>query len=125
MKITVNGVSSEVEADGVAVHAIRDQLGLTGTKLVCGSGVCGACTIAVDGTPVASCLLPCAALGDRPVTTVEGVDHPVQRAFAAHDGLQCGYCTPGFIVEAAVFVDRWRAPKGDTGPSRGRVPAAT
>jgi xanthine dehydrogenase YagR molybdenum-binding subunit len=121
MKVTVNGVASELKADGVAVHAIRDQLGLTGTKLVCGTGVCGACTIAVDGTPVASCLLPCAALKERTVTTVEGIDHPVQRAFAAHDGLQCGYCTPGFIVEAAVFVDRWRATHGDTAPSREQI----
>jgi xanthine dehydrogenase YagR molybdenum-binding subunit len=121
MKITVNGVATEVGADGPAVHAIRDQLGLTGTKLVCGTGVCGACTIAVDGTPMVSCLLPCSALDGRTVTTVEGIDHPVQRAFAAHDGLQCGYCTPGFIVEAAAFVDRWRAAHGDTAPARRQI----
>src|SRR5215216_6617792 len=124
MKVTVNGVASEVEADGAALHAIRDQLGLTGTKLVCGSGVCGACTIAVDGTPMVSCLMPCSALHDRTVTTVEGIDHPVQRAFAAHDGLQCGYCTPGFIVEAAAFVDRWRAAHGDTAPPRQEIAGA-
>jgi xanthine dehydrogenase YagR molybdenum-binding subunit len=67
-----------------------------------------------------SCLLPGKALEGRAVTTVEGLrgEHPVQRAFAAHDGLQCGYCTPGFVVEAAAFVDRWRAEHGDTEPSR-------
>ncbi len=120
--LTVNGEPDDVatEPDGTAVELVRDELGLTGTKLVCGAGVCGACTVLVDGTPMVSCLLPSSALDGKAVTTVEGLrgEHPVQRAFAAHDGLQCGYCTPGFVVEAAAFVDRWRAEHGDTAPSR-------
>ncbi|HEY0638087.1 MAG TPA: 2Fe-2S iron-sulfur cluster-binding protein, partial [Pseudonocardiaceae bacterium] len=126
MDVTVNGTTHAVGVDGdePAIGLIRDRLGLTGTKAACGAGVCGACTVLVDGTPVVSCLLPCAALDGRAVTTVEGLDHPVQRAFAAHDALQCGYCTPGFVVEAAAFVDRWRAEHGDTVPDRAAVAAA-
>ncbi|WP_199822458.1 molybdopterin-dependent oxidoreductase [Streptomyces sp. WMMB 322] len=126
MTVTVNGrrhaVDGETEDDSV-VGMVRDTLGLTGTKLVCGAGVCGACTVQVDGAPMASCLLPCAAVDGRSVTTVEGLagDHAVQRAFAAHDALQCGYCTPGFVMEAAAFVDRWRARNGDTAPSRAEI----
>ena len=127
MKVTVNGepLVLDVPEDTPAVEVVRETLGLTGTKLVCGAGVCGACTVQVDGTPVVSCLLPAAALGERSVTTVEGLGreaaagtHPVQRAFAAHDALQCGYCTPGFVVEAAAFVDRWRSEHGDVAPER-------
>ena len=124
MKSTVNGgeVAVEIEGHEAAVDVIRDQLGLTGTKLVCAGGVCGACTIQIDGTPVASCLTPASALRDSTVITVEGLGgeslHPVQRAFMAHDGLQCGYCTPGFVVDAADFVDRWRAEHGDVEPDR-------
>jgi xanthine dehydrogenase YagR molybdenum-binding subunit len=112
VKATVNDEPREVEAgiDAVAVDVIREDLGLTGTKLVCGAGVCGACTVLLDGEPVASCLLPATALEGRRLTTVEGVgEHPVARAFAAHNALQCGFCTPGFVVEAAAFHDRWRA----------------
>ena len=120
--ITVNGAGHvlDVPPDEPAVELIRETLGLTGTKLVCGAGVCGACTVQVDGKAVVSCLLPGAALAGRSVTTVEGLggSHPVQRAFAANDALQCGYCTPGFVVEAAAFVDAWRAEHGDVAPGR-------
>ena len=106
--------------DETAIDLVRDRLGLTGAKLACGAGVCGACTVLVDGTPMVSCLLPGNALEGKAVITVEGLhgEHAVQRAFAAHDALQCGYCTPGFVVEAAAFVDRWRADHADTAPPR-------
>lgn len=125
MDTTVNGAPTPTpdEPETNAAEHLRDTLGLTGTKIACGSGVCGACTILVDGTPTASCLLPTAHLSGRSVTTVEGLggDHPVQRAFAAHDALQCGFCTPGFVVEASVFVDSWRAEHGDTAPDRDTI----
>ena len=113
--MTINGQSKPLpdDADALLVDVIRDQLALTGTKLVCGSGVCGACTVLLDGTPVASCLLPAQAAAGKALTTVEGIGgtnlHPIQKAFMAHDALQCGFCTPGFILEAAAFHDRWRA----------------
>ncbi|HEV2783010.1 MAG TPA: 2Fe-2S iron-sulfur cluster-binding protein, partial [Actinophytocola sp.] len=124
--MTINGSGRTVDADpdAPAIELLREGLGLTGTKLVCGAGVCGACTVQVDGTPMVSCLLPCAALAGREVTTVEGLEHPVQRAFAATDALQCGYCTPGFVMEAAAFVDRWRAGHGDVAPDRAEIAAA-
>ncbi|NYH55058.1 xanthine dehydrogenase YagR molybdenum-binding subunit [Nocardiopsis arvandica] len=125
MNVRLNGSSSPVpdSPDTTAAEHIRDRLGLTGTKIACGTGVCGACTVLVDGAPTASCLMPADRLAGREVTTVEGLggDHPVQRAFAAHDALQCGYCTPGFVVEASVFVDAWRAEHGDVRPGRERV----
>ncbi|MDF5757562.1 molybdopterin-dependent oxidoreductase [Spongiactinospora sp. TRM90649] len=126
MKITVNGAPTEVEGDSdeVIVDLLRERLSLTGAKAVCRTGVCGACTVLVDGTPSASCLIPATALEGREVLTPEGLDHPVQRAFAAHDGLQCGYCTPGFVVEAAAFTDRWRAEHGDVAPPREEIAAA-
>ena len=128
MEITVNGEAAKVDAgpDDTAVDLLRDGLGLTGTKLACGTGVCGACTIVVGGTPVAGCLTASAAVEGRDVTTVEGLGgtHPVQRAFAAHDALQCGFCTPGFVVEAAAFTDRWRAAHGDVAPSRAQIAQA-
>jgi xanthine dehydrogenase YagR molybdenum-binding subunit len=128
MEFVVNGKTATVDAgaDTPAVELLREGLGLTGAKPACGSGVCGACTVLVGGTPVVSCLTPGAALEGRDVTTVEGLGgtHPVQRAFAAHDALQCGYCTPGFVVSAAAFTDRWRAAHGDVAPTRSQIAQA-
>ena len=128
---TVNDEPRVVEVDGTeaAVEVVRDRLGLTGTKLVCGSGVCGACTMLVDGEPVLGCLTPATRLRDAGVTTVEGIAHgddlhPVQRAFAHHDGLQCGYCTPGFVVDAVAFHDRWRTEHGTDEPDRETIAEA-
>ncbi|MGW2043548.1 2Fe-2S iron-sulfur cluster-binding protein, partial [Streptomyces virginiae] len=127
MEFEVNGArrTVDVDDDPAAVEVVRDRLGLTGTKLVCAGGVCGACTIQVDGEPRVSCLTPAARLAGRRVTTVEGLAaHPVARAFAGEDALQCGYCTPGFVVEAAAFFERWRAEHGPTRPGREQIAAA-
>ncbi len=132
VKTTVNGEVHElrVDPDELAVHTLRG-LGKTGTKLCCGAGTCGACTVLVNGAPQVSCLLPATALHGAEITTVEGIAathpsgaHPVQRAFLAEDALQCGYCTPGFIVEATAFHDAWRAAHGTATPSRDDVQAA-
>ena len=126
----INGRSTTLPDDSEAllVDVLRDDLRLTGTKLVCGAGVCGACTVLVDGAPVVSCLLPAKAVAGKTVTTVEGIGagklHPVQRAFMALDALQCGFCTPGFIVEAAAFHDSWRAARGAATPAREEIAAA-
>jgi xanthine dehydrogenase YagR molybdenum-binding subunit len=124
----VNGEQAELEVhpDDSALHVVRERLHLTGCKLACGHGACGACTMQVDGTPVAACLLPATSLHGRTVTTVEGIAsgktlHAVQRAFMAEDGLQCGYCTPGFIVEAAAFHDAWRKSNGTKKPPRAEI----
>ena len=132
MKTRINGeeVAFEPSPRTMASEVIRDVAGLTGTKVACESGVCGSCTIRLDGTPVVSCILPAWALEGREVGTVEGVGggdvaheagaagepgdrvgalHPVQKAFVAMDALQCGFCTPGFVVEAVAFYERWRA----------------
>src|SRR5215207_2581983 len=104
-----------------AIEVIRIEARLTGTKLVCGTGVCGACTVLVDGVPMASCLLPANHLDGRRVATIEAHEpshlHPVQRAFLAADALQCGFCTPGFVNEAIAFYDRWRRTNATATPS--------
>src|SRR3954447_24911487 len=128
--MTINGRIEPVadDADALLIDVVRGTLKLTGTKLVCGAGVCGACTVLVDGAPVASCLMPARAAAGKSVTTIEGIGagklHPVQKAFMAHDALQCGFCTPGFIVEATAFHGRWRATKGTATPSREEIGAA-
>lgn len=128
---TINGEARtlSVGPDESALHVVRERLGLTGNKLGCGHGACGACTMKLDGTPVVTCLLPAVKLEGRQLETVEAIGregalHVVQRAFMAEDALQCGYCTPGFIVEAAVFVDRHRAAHGTRTPARDEIAAA-
>jgi xanthine dehydrogenase YagR molybdenum-binding subunit len=128
--VTINGRPETLpdDPDALLVDVLRNRLGLTGTKLVCGAGVCGACTVLLDGAPVVSCLMPAKAAAGRTITTVEGIAaatlHPVQRAFMALDALQCGFCTPGFIVEATAFHDNWRKTNGATPPSREEIGAA-
>jgi xanthine dehydrogenase YagR molybdenum-binding subunit len=124
---TVNGVACSVASDHdtLLIDVLRDTLDLTGTKLVCGEGVCGACTVLLDGDPIVSCLLPARAVAGRSVVTIEGIArdelHPVQKAFISEDALQCGFCTPGFVVHAAAFHDTWRRERGDAVPSREQI----
>lgn len=130
MKMILNGQETRFQADGdeSAVDVIRDQCELTGTKLVCGSGACGACTVLLDDVPVNSCCLPAQAMEGRRVTTVENFRgdqlHPMQKAFMACDGLQCGFCTPGFILESIAFYEEWRKKHGKTEPERDQVAEA-
>ena len=100
--LTLNGasVSREVEDSRLLVEFLREDLKLTGTKESCGVGVCGACTVLLDGNPISSCLALAVQADGCAVTTIEGVAegdrlHPLQEAFLAHGGLQCGICTPG------------------------------
>ena len=128
--VTINGRPAALpdDPDALLADVLRDDLALTGTKLVCGAGVCGACTVLLDGVPIVSCLTPAETVAGRSITTVEGIGgqtlHPVQKAFMALDALQCGFCTPGFIVEAAAFHDNWRKTKGTAVPSREEIGAA-
>src|SRR3569833_712903 len=82
------------------LDALRDHLGLTGTKKGCDQGACGACTVLVDGRRINSCLALAVQYDGRDITTIEGLDHPLQAAFVRNDGLQCGYCTSGQICSA-------------------------
>ncbi|OHE80045.1 MAG: (2Fe-2S)-binding protein [Lysobacterales bacterium GWF1_69_6] len=110
MKLTVNGVEHDVDAspDMPLLWVLRDLIGLTGTKYGCGMAQCGACTVHIDGQPTRSCVLPVSAVAGRPVTTIEGLSadgsHPVQRAWAELDVVQCGYCQSGQIMAAAALL---------------------
>jgi carbon-monoxide dehydrogenase small subunit len=118
INVTVNGEEQEVEvaARRLLSELLRDDLNLTGTKRGCETGICGACTVHVDGEPVKSCLMLATQVRGRNVTTIEGLRgedgqlHPVQQAFVEHGGLQCGYCTPGFIMTATALLARTPRP---------------
>jgi carbon-monoxide dehydrogenase small subunit len=109
---TINGEPVEFLCDGsqTLLSALRDAVGLTGTKEGCSTGDCGACSVLVDGRLVPSCLVLAAEAQGRSVTTIEGIAqegklHPVQQQFLQHAALQCGICTPGFIVAAKALLD--------------------
>ncbi|HLX20940.1 MAG TPA: (2Fe-2S)-binding protein [Gaiellaceae bacterium] len=106
MKLTVNGHDHEVDvpAETSLAEVLREELGLTGTKIACNEGHCGACTVQIDGAPVLSCIT-LAHTVDGEVTTIEGLrDHPLVGAFVRADAVQCGFCTPGQVVSAAALV---------------------
>ncbi|WP_445613497.1 (2Fe-2S)-binding protein [Geobacillus sp. YF-1] len=89
------------------LFVLRDHLGLTGAKPGCLNGDCGACTVLVNGTPIKSCMMLAIETVGKPITTIEGLDDaPIQHAFVRHFAFQCGYCTPGFIMNAQALIDR-------------------
>lgn len=110
MKLHVNGSEHEVAApaDMPLLWALRDLMGLTGTKFGCGIAQCGACTVHVDGTPLRACVTPVSAVAGKKITTIEGLSpdgqHPVQQAWAELDVVQCGYCQSGQIMSAAALL---------------------
>ncbi len=107
MRLTVNGEHHELEppVGRTLAEVLRSDLGLTGTKVSCGEGHCGACTVLLDGVPHLSCITLAHTVGEREVTTIEGLrDHPLVDAFVRCDALQCGFCTPGQIVSASALV---------------------
>jgi aerobic-type carbon monoxide dehydrogenase small subunit (CoxS/CutS family) len=108
VNLRVNGGEYEVEAavGRSLASVLREDLGLPGTKVACGEGHCGACTVQLDGVPVLSCITLVHTVGERAVTTIEGLrDHPLIDSFVRTDALQCGFCTPGQIVSAAALVE--------------------
>jgi len=111
--LTINGREHSicVEPRKTLVDAIREDCGLTGTHIGCEHGVCGACTVIVGGEAVRSCLMFAVQVQGKPIRTVEGLAngatlHPLQRAFIAHHGLQCGFCTPGFLMLTANVLEK-------------------
>jgi aerobic-type carbon monoxide dehydrogenase small subunit (CoxS/CutS family) len=107
LELKVNGERYEVDppVGRALAETLRDDLGLTGTKVACAEGHCGACTVQLDGVPTLSCITLVHAVDGREVTTIEGLrEHPLVDAFVRADALQCGFCTPGQIVSAAALV---------------------
>lgn len=113
IRLNINGTAHELEAQPLEtlLAVLRDRVGLTGTKDGCGEGVCGACTVLIDGEPVSSCLLLAPYAEGKEITTIEGLApdgklHPLQRAFLNNGAFQCGYCTPGMILMAKALLEQ-------------------
>ena len=118
IKLTINGQMYElqVEPEWTLYYLIHDRLGLTGAKMFCDRGACGSCTVIMDGRPVLSCMTLAIECNGKTVETVEGiaeVNHPLIDAYVKHHCMQCGYCTPGFVVTAKALLDRNPNPTGD------------
>ena len=110
--LEVNGTTYKVSIEPwkTLVEVLRETLGLTGTKKSCNEGECGACTVIVDGKPVASCLVLAMDAQGKEILTIEGLSereklHPIQEAFLKHGAIQCGFCTPGMVMSAKAFLD--------------------
>jgi aerobic-type carbon monoxide dehydrogenase small subunit (CoxS/CutS family) len=115
-ELNVNGHQYEVDVPvgRSLAEVLRDELGLTGTKIACFEGHCGACTVQVDGVPTLSCITLVHTVEGREITTIEGLrEHPLVGAFVRTDAVQCGFCTPGQIVSAAALVAANAAPTTD------------
>jgi carbon-monoxide dehydrogenase small subunit len=117
IRFALNGreVSIETDAETRLLDILREDLHLTGTKEGCGEGECGACTVLLDGLPVNSCLIPAPQVEGRDVLTIEGLAegnhlHPLQAAFVEHGAVQCGFCTPGFVLSAYALLRSNSAP---------------
>jgi xanthine dehydrogenase YagT iron-sulfur-binding subunit len=113
VRLTINGklYALQLEPRVTLLDALRDEIGLTGSKKVCDRGTCGACTVLLDGKPVYACSLLAVEVQGKQIVTVEGLGspeqlHPMQRAFVDNDAQQCGFCTPGFVVAAKAFLDK-------------------
>lgn len=113
IRLSINGTAHELETKPLEtlLAVLRDRIGLTGTKDGCSEGVCGACTVLIDGEPVSSCLLLAPYAEGKEITTIEGLApdgklHPLQRAFLNNGAFQCGYCTPGMILMAKALLER-------------------
>jgi len=113
ISFTLNGKKTEVDIDPTQtlLWVIRNHFGLTGTKYGCGTGFCGACTVIIDDEAVRSCTLPVGDIAGKRVVTIEGLSkngklHPLQQAFVEHDALQCGFCTPGMIMNATALLTK-------------------
>jgi len=110
IKLTINGQAQDVDVAGDTplLWALRDTLGLTGTKYGCGKAICGACTVHVDGVPTRSCVTPAQSVAGKSITTIEGLSsnrsHPVQQAWIEMDVPQCGYCQSGQIMQATALL---------------------
>jgi len=120
--LTVNGDRFElmVEADWILADVLREKLGLTGTKMMCGEGACGSCTVLIDGEPVPSCLTLAVECQGKDILTIEGLAdpvtgelHPLQKAFVERSGMQCGVCTAGVILTAKALLDENSNPTED------------
>jgi aerobic-type carbon monoxide dehydrogenase small subunit (CoxS/CutS family) len=111
LRINGDGYELDVPVTRTLAEVLREDIGLMGTKISCGEGHCGACTVLLDGSPTLSCITLAHTVGAREVTTIEGLrDHPLVDAFVRADALQCGFCTPGQIVSAAALVAHTPAP---------------
>ena len=111
--LRVNGINYQVEIEPwrTLVEVLRETLGLTGTKKSCNEGECGACTVMMDGRPVASCLVLAVEAQGKEIVTIEGLSegerlHPIQEAFLKHGAIQCGFCTPGMVISAKALLDQ-------------------
>jgi aerobic-type carbon monoxide dehydrogenase small subunit (CoxS/CutS family) len=111
IRITINGqkYKLQVEPDWTLFYLVHDKLGLTGTKLMCDRGACGSCTVIMNGRPILSCMTLAVECNGKQIETVEGIaasNHPLVEEYVKHHCMQCGYCTPGFVVTAKALLDR-------------------